>query len=72
MARLFSAVEKSVKGSLRKGGRDGLAILLVYASPGPARTARGFAWPGEGWVVEQVPHRNLFEPKNSDLSTLPG
>jgi hypothetical protein len=36
---------------------------------GPARTARGFAW---GAWTSQVPHRNLFEPKNSDLSTVPG
>ena len=40
MARLLSAVEKSVKGSLRKGGRDGLAILIVYAM-GVLRGRRG-------------------------------
>jgi hypothetical protein len=65
-------VEKSVKGSLRKGGRDGLAILLVYArSYRPARTARGFAWvlrgprglSAQGWVFEQVPGWILLEPR---------
>jgi hypothetical protein len=31
-----------------------------------------FARRGEGWVREQVPPRNLLEPRKHDVSTVPG